>query len=68
MSFHKLDFRGFLISFSFINSELSGALFSGHSVNFITFGNFYNKNIFFNKKSVLAIKNISPPPPPIIFL
>ena len=45
--FHQSDFRGFYICFSFVNSELFGALYSGHSVNFNRFGNFFNYNIFF---------------------
>ena len=57
VSFHQSDFRGFLICSSFVDSELFGALYFGHTVNFNRFGNFY----FFIKKSVLAFKNMFPP-------
>ena len=40
VSFHQLDFKRVLICFSVIDSELFGALFSGHSVNFNTLGVF----------------------------
>ena len=61
VSSHQSDFRGFFICFSFVDSELFGALYFGLSVNFNRFGNFYNYYIyFFNEKSVLAFKNMFP--------
>ena len=35
--------------FSFVDSELFGALYFGHSVNFNRFGIFYNIYIFLNQ-------------------
>ena len=47
--------------FSFVESELLCALFFSHSVNLNRFGIFILKLYLYNKKSVLAFKNMFPP-------
>ena len=61
MSSHQLDFRGFLICFSFVISELFGALCFGYSVNFNRFGNFYNNFFFLNTKLSFGFYLYVPP-------
>ena len=63
VSFHRSDFRGFLICFSFVDSELFGSLYIDQSVNFTGFGIFYNYNIYFFIKNQFGLSKICPPPP-----
>ena len=59
--FHQLDFRGFFLCFSYVYSELFGALFFGHSVDL----NRFDKYFFLLKKNQFWLLKIYPP---IIFL
>ena len=61
MSFHQLDFRGFLLCFSFVYSEVFGALFLVIQWILIDLIIFITQVFFFIiKKSVLAFKNMLP--------
>ena len=64
-SSHQLDFRGFLLCFSFVHSTPFGEFILVIHRILIDFKVFIIQTFFIIKKSVLAFKNMCPPP--IIF-